>query len=164
MDASKKLTQLSLLLVDDDAELCSMIKEFFSQMGHHLDCAYNGRHGLARALNGTYDLALLDVMLPIVNGFTVLQQLRRRKEMPVIMLTARINRHDRIMGLDTVERAKARGTPASTSPGRKRRNIGEIRRLQRTEAPPFVALTLKWNRKRNSGPSAAIPRNRFRFI
>lgn len=97
---SEKVTQLSLLLVDDDVDLCGMMREFFSQMGHQLDCAHNGREGLARALNGAYDLILLDVMLPMVNGFTLLQQLRRRKEVPVIMLTARIQRQDRIEGLE----------------------------------------------------------------
>ncbi len=91
---------LSLLLIDDDAELCAMMKEFFFQMGGQLDCAYNGRDGLSRALQNSYDLVILDVMLPVVNGFTVLQQLRRRKEVPVIMLTARIHPHDRIAGLD----------------------------------------------------------------
>ncbi len=90
----------SLLLIDDDAELCSMMKEFFSQMGYQLDCAYDGRDGLSRALQGQYDLVILDVMLPIVNGFTALEQLRRRKDVPVIMLTARIHPHDRIAGLD----------------------------------------------------------------
>lgn len=91
----------SLLLIDDDAELCSMMNEFFSQMGYHLECAYNGRDGLARALERPYDLVILDVMLPVVNGFTVLQQLRRRKTVPVIMLTARVRPQDRIAGLDS---------------------------------------------------------------
>lgn len=101
MDASEKPAKLSLLLVDDDAELCSMMKEFFSQMGHRLECAFNGRDGLSRALNGAYDLVLLDVMLPTVNGFTFLHQLRRRKDVPVIMLTARTHRQDRIEGLNS---------------------------------------------------------------
>jgi DNA-binding response OmpR family regulator len=91
---------VSLLLIDDDAELCSMMKEFFSEAGYKLDCSYNGRDGLARALENPYDLVILDVMLPVVNGFTVLQQLRRRKEEPVILLTARIHPQDRIAGLD----------------------------------------------------------------
>ena len=98
---SQPTPELSLLLVDDDAELCSMMKEFFAEMGHNLNCAHNGRAGLARALRGTYDLIILDVMLPLVNGFTVLQQLRRRKDVPVIMLTARTQREDRIAGLNT---------------------------------------------------------------
>jgi len=78
-----------------------MMREFFAEIGHNLDCAHNGRAGLARALGGTYDLVILDVMLPLVNGFTVLQQLRRRKDVPVIMLSARAQREDRIAGLNT---------------------------------------------------------------
>lgn len=91
---------LSVLLVDDDAELCSMMAEYFSQAGHRLECVNNGSDGLARALQVRYDIALLDVMLPFVNGFSVLQQLRRRKELPIIMLTARVHREDRISGLN----------------------------------------------------------------
>jgi DNA-binding response OmpR family regulator len=101
METAEKQKELSLLLVDDDAELCGMMKEFFAEAGHHLDCAYNGREGLASALNGVYDLAILDVMLPILDGFEVLQQLRRRKDLPVIMLTARVQQQDRIHGLDS---------------------------------------------------------------
>jgi len=77
-----------------------MMKEYFSQLGHQLDCARNGPDGLASALQSSYDIVLLDVMLPLVNGFSVLQQLRRRKEIPVIMLTARVHRDDRIAGLN----------------------------------------------------------------
>jgi two-component system response regulator CpxR len=100
MEPAEKQKQLSLLLVDDDIELCGMMKEFFAEAGHHLDCAHNGRNGLDCALNGAYDLAILDVMLPVFDGFTLLQQLRRRKEIPVIMLTARVQQHDRITGLN----------------------------------------------------------------
>ncbi len=92
---------LSLLLVDDDVELCGMMKEFFIESGHHLDCAYNGRDGLATAMHGAYDLVILDVMLPALDGFSVLLQLRRRKNLPVIMLTARTQRQDRILGLNS---------------------------------------------------------------
>ena len=100
MESMDKQRQLSLLLVDDDVELCGMMREFFAQEGHRLDCAYNGREGLTAALNGTYDLVILDVMLPVVDGFELLQRLRRRKDMPIIMLTARVQQQDRIRGLD----------------------------------------------------------------
>jgi two-component system response regulator CpxR len=100
MESGENHKELNLLLVDDDSELCGMMLEFFDQAGYHLDCAYNGREGLARALNGNYDLMILDVMLPIVDGFAVLKQLRRRKDLPVIMLTARVQHQDRIHGLD----------------------------------------------------------------
>jgi DNA-binding response OmpR family regulator len=101
MDVLDRHRQLSLLMVDDDVELCGMMSEFFAQEGHHLECIYNGREGLSAALNGSYDLVILDVMLPILDGFEVLQRLRRRKDLPIIMLTARVHQQDRIRGLDS---------------------------------------------------------------
>jgi DNA-binding response OmpR family regulator len=100
MDPHERPKSLSLLLVDDDAELCGMMREFFTQAGHRLECSHNGREGLAHALNGAHDLVILDVMLPVLDGFEVLRQLRRRKHVPVIMLTARVQQPDRIQGLD----------------------------------------------------------------
>jgi DNA-binding response OmpR family regulator len=100
METAEKQVQLSLLLVDDDKELCGMMKEFFSEAGHRLDCEHDGRRGLASAASGTYDLVILDVMLPALDGFTVLQHLRRRNDLPVIILTARVHHHDRILGLN----------------------------------------------------------------
>jgi DNA-binding response OmpR family regulator len=91
---------LSLLLIDDDRELCGMMQEFFAENGHRLTVAYDGRNGLAQALGGQYDLIILDVMLPQINGFTLLHQIRRHSAVPVIMLTARSHRSDRIEGLD----------------------------------------------------------------
>jgi len=101
METSEKQKELLLLLVDDDVELCGMMKEFFAQAGHRLDCAHDGRSGLDCALNGAYDLVILDVMMPVFDGLTLLQQLRRRKDLPVIMLTARVQQQDRILGLNT---------------------------------------------------------------
>src|ERR1700747_1232874 len=92
--------KLSLLLVDDDAELCSMMQEFFAENGHQLRCAFNDRDGLAQAQETHNDLVFLDVMMPLINGFTVLHQIRRHSPVPVIMLTARTHRNDRIEGLD----------------------------------------------------------------
>jgi DNA-binding response OmpR family regulator len=92
--------KLSLLLIDDDAELCSMMQEFFAENGHRVTAVHNGRDGLARALEGQYDLVILDVMLPQISGFTLLHQIRRQSAVPVIMLTARAHRSDRIEGLD----------------------------------------------------------------
>lgn len=77
-----------------------MMGEFFTQAGHRLDIAFSGREGLATALRGAYDLVILDVMLPGIDGFAVLEQLRRKKDLPVIMLTARVQQQDRIHGLD----------------------------------------------------------------
>ena len=99
-DPLERQRRLSLLLVDDDAELCGMMTEFFAQAGHHLDTAFNGREGLAHALRGGYDLVILDVMLPGIDGFGVLGELRHKKDLPVIMLTARVHQQDRIHGLN----------------------------------------------------------------
>jgi DNA-binding response OmpR family regulator len=92
--------KLSLLLIDDDAELCGMMQEFFAENGHRVTAVYNGRDGLTRAMEGRYDLVILDVMLPQINGFTLLHQIRRHSTVPVIMLTARSHRSDRLEGLD----------------------------------------------------------------
>jgi two-component system response regulator CpxR len=100
MDTAEKQKRPSLLLVDDDAELCAMMKEFFAQAGFDVECVSNGADGLGRAVNGAYDLAILDVMMPGLDGFSVLEQLHRRKDLPVIMLTARVQQKDRIRGLN----------------------------------------------------------------
>src|SRR5271170_5567110 len=101
MEIQEKQQPLSLLLVDDDAELCGMMREFFTEAGHRLECAYNGSDGLACALRGGHDMVILDVMLPAIDGITALQQLRRRKNVPVILLTARAQQQDRILGLNS---------------------------------------------------------------
>jgi two-component system response regulator CpxR len=100
METAESHQRPSLLLVDDDAELCGLMTEFFAQAGFQVECACNGADGLARALNGVYDLAILDVMLPALDGFSLLEQLRRRKDLPVIMLTARVQHKDRVQGLN----------------------------------------------------------------
>jgi two-component system response regulator CpxR len=94
------LKTLSILLIEDDAELSAMMQEFFSSRGMSLAVAHEGEEGLTRALEGTFDLVLLDVMMPAMDGFEVLRQLRRRSAVPVIMLTARAEHEDRIMGLN----------------------------------------------------------------
>lgn len=98
--SSERDNPLSLLLVDDDTELCSMMQDFIGEAGHHLDVAYNGRDGLMRILDGSYDLVILDIMMPLIDGITVLQQMRKRTDLPVIMLTARVQQKDRIHGLN----------------------------------------------------------------
>lgn len=76
------------------------MEEFFAAHGFSLSVAHNGEDGLTRALGGSFDLVLLDVMMPRLDGFEVLRQLRRRSAVPVIMLTARTEHGDRITGLN----------------------------------------------------------------
>jgi two-component system response regulator CpxR len=91
----------SLLLIDDDATLGALMSEYFAAQGFRLALASDGRAGLARALQGGVDLVILDVSLPMLDGFEVLRQLRQRSAVPVIMLTARISQEDRIAGLES---------------------------------------------------------------
>jgi two-component system response regulator CpxR len=78
-----------------------LIDEFFSESDYAIQAAHNGTTGLARALDGSFDLILLDIMLPGLDGFEVLTQLRRRSSVPVIMLTARGAQEDCVRGLNT---------------------------------------------------------------
>ncbi|SPE33249.1 DNA-binding response regulator in two-component regulatory system with CpxA [Candidatus Sulfopaludibacter sp. SbA6] len=90
----------SILLIDDDTELCSLMQDYFAQQGFRIESVHDGRGGLARSLDGGFDLIILDVMLPVLDGFEVLRQLRKRSATPVIMLTARTAQPDRIAGLN----------------------------------------------------------------
>jgi two-component system response regulator CpxR len=89
-----------VLIVDDDDELCGLVAEYLEGEGFVVDFAHDGGSGLARALAGSYDLVVLDVMLPVMNGFDVLRRLRAESSVPVVMLTARGHDVDRIVGLE----------------------------------------------------------------
>ena len=91
----------SILIVEDDVRLCQLIAEFLSETGYVVQAVHDGPTGLAQAVEGTFDLVLLDVMLPGMDGFELLTQLRRRSAVPVIMLTARGTQQDRVTGLET---------------------------------------------------------------
>ena len=76
----------AILVIDDDVRLCKLIAEFFSDSGYQIEATHTGPSGLALALDEKHDLILLDVMLPGLDGFEILTQLRRRSSVPVIML------------------------------------------------------------------------------
>jgi DNA-binding response OmpR family regulator len=90
----------SLLIVDDDVELCTLLVERLAEDGFDLSAVHNGIDGLELASNGSYSLVILDVMLPRMGGIDVLKQLRARSSVPVLMLTARGDDIDRIIGLE----------------------------------------------------------------
>jgi two-component system, OmpR family, response regulator CpxR len=90
----------SILLVDDDMELCELLRELFTQRNLRLETVNDGRKGLARALSGGHDLLLVDVMMPEIDGFELLRLVRKQSKVPVIMLTARVAQADRVAGLD----------------------------------------------------------------
>ena len=91
---------MNILLVDDDVELCSLLNEFLTREGFKVDCVNDGTTGLERALQPGVDLVVLDVMLPSLDGFEILRRLRARSKVPVLMLTARGEDVDRIIGLE----------------------------------------------------------------
>tara|TARA_B100001059_G_scaffold225284_1_gene252294 strand:+ start:105 stop:797 length:693 start_codon:yes stop_codon:yes gene_type:complete len=90
----------SILLIDDDFELGELLQEYLSMEGFQLTAVQDGETGLIEALSGKYNLILLDVMLPKLNGFEVLRKLRAESNVPVIMLTARGESVDRVLGLE----------------------------------------------------------------
>jgi len=89
-----------ILIVDDDEELCDLVSEYLTVEGFDVKCANDGEEGLNQALSDDYDLAILDVMLPRMNGFDVLRKLRETSKLPVLMLTARGDDMERIVGLE----------------------------------------------------------------
>jgi two-component system OmpR family response regulator/two-component system response regulator CpxR len=89
-----------VLLIDDDVELVGMLKEYLEQDGFDVSAAHDGAAGLAQALTGDYAIAVLDVMMPRMQGMDTLRQLRVRSQMPVLMLTAKGDDADRILGLE----------------------------------------------------------------
>ncbi|MBO1272929.1 MULTISPECIES: response regulator [Shewanella] len=89
-----------ILLVDDDLALAELLSQLLELEGFELTMAYDGQTGLNMALAEDFDIILLDVMLPKLSGFAVLQELRSKKQTPVLMLTARGDEIDRVIGLE----------------------------------------------------------------
>jgi len=89
-----------VLLVDDDAELAELVGEYLSREGFSLDAEADGTRAVDRVRSGDHQLVVLDVMLPGVNGFDVLRSIRATSRIPVLMLTARGDEVDRIVGLE----------------------------------------------------------------
>ena len=86
--------------MDDDEELAGLLSELLTREGFRVDMQHDGVKGLAAALGGGYDLMVLDVMLPGMDGFEILRRVRRESRLPVLMLTARGEDEDRIIGLE----------------------------------------------------------------
>ncbi|MFH2066449.1 MAG: response regulator transcription factor [Pseudomonadota bacterium] len=91
---------MKVLLVDDDRKLCRLVQEYLLPMGYAVDAVHTGNEGLSKALTGEYHVMILDVMMPGMDGFEVLKSLRKESDMPVLMLTARGDETDRIVGLE----------------------------------------------------------------
>lgn len=89
-----------ILVIDDDHDLCALLDDYLSAEGFSIEAVHDGALGATRACGESYDLVVLDVMLPGLNGFEVLRKIRAGSAVPVVMLTARGEEVDRIVGLE----------------------------------------------------------------
>ena len=91
---------MKILLVDDDQELCELLARYLQREGIEVDQVHTGSEGLQQGLAQSYDAMVLDVMMPGMNGLEVLTELRKTSQLPVVMLTAKGDEMDRIVGLE----------------------------------------------------------------
>lgn len=91
---------IRVLLIDDDRELCGLIREYLTPLGYAVTAVHNGPEGVEQAVTGKADVVILDVMLPGLDGFEVLKRIRKQSAVPVLMLTGRGDETDRIVGLE----------------------------------------------------------------
>ena len=120
-----------ILIIDDDAELCTLVARFLRSEGFDVERAVDGRHGIEQAVSGSYALVMLDVMMPGLSGFDVLRRIRARARTPVLMLTGRGDTHDRVLGL---ELGSDDYLPKPYDPAELAARIRAI--LRRSESPP----------------------------
>jgi two-component system response regulator CpxR len=90
----------TILLIDDDIQLVALLKELLESRGYEVDVAYDGAEGAMKALDGAYQLVILDLMMPVKDGFEVLREIRESSDLPVIILTARDDNKDVIVGFE----------------------------------------------------------------
>src|SRR5712672_28400 len=89
-----------VLVIDDDRKLCRLIRDYLEPLGYAIQTAHTGPEGVATATSSSWHAVILDVMLPGMDGFEVLKAIRRQTDVPVLMLTARGDEADRIVGLE----------------------------------------------------------------
>ena len=93
-------SNMKILMIDDDKKLCRLVADYLEPMGYDVSAAHDGDAGLKMALQGEFHAVILDVMMPKMDGFEVLKRLRQESNIPVLMLTARGEETDRIVGLE----------------------------------------------------------------
>jgi two-component system OmpR family response regulator len=89
-----------VLLVDDDVELSAMLRQYLENEGFKVTVDFNGKQAAAAAISGDYDAVILDVMLPTITGIELLRRIRQESTIPIIMLTAKGDQVDRVIGLE----------------------------------------------------------------
>ncbi|MBL67497.1 MAG: DNA-binding response regulator [Verrucomicrobiales bacterium] len=101
MSQTTPTTPTHVLMVDDDPKLCGLVKDYLEPLGYAIEATHTGPDGVEAARKGCFDAVILDVMLPGMDGFEVLREIRRESaDLPVLMLTGRGEEADRVMGLE----------------------------------------------------------------
>src|SRR5438067_3597784 len=100
MEAQIKTSAEQVLVIDDDVELCKLVTRYLTQEGFQIASVNGGASGAELALSGNYALMVLDVMMPGISGFDVLRSIRAQSRIPVLMLTAKGDALDRVLGLE----------------------------------------------------------------
>jgi two-component system response regulator CpxR len=122
-----------ILVIDDDVDLCDLLTDYLTPEGLEVESIHEVERGAARALSGDHALVVLDVMLPGISGFDVLRRIRAGSKVPVLMLTARGDEVDRIVGL---EMGADDYLPKPFNP---RELVARIRAIQRRVEPDGAA-------------------------
>ena len=124
-----------VLVIDDDIELCELVSEYLLPEGFAQESVHDGEQGLARAISGEHEFVVLDVMLPSLGGFEILRRIRAVSNIPILMLTARGDDLDRVMGLEIGADDYLR------KPFNPRELVARIRAIQRRSQLVDVAKT-----------------------
>jgi DNA-binding response OmpR family regulator len=129
----------SILVIDDDVEFCKLVTRFLTQEGFAIESVNAGSSGAEQALSGNHSLVVLDVMMPGVNGFEVLRRIRAQSRIPVLMLTAKGDALDRVLGL---EMGADDYLPKPFNPQELAARIRAILRRSKPEHPPRAPITV----------------------
>ncbi len=100
MNSEHVPARIKVLIIDDDRKLCRLVGDYLGPMGYDVEAAHTGPAGLAMAMAGDFQVVILDVMMPEMDGFEVLKKLRKASDIPVLMLTALGDETDRVVGLE----------------------------------------------------------------
>lgn len=130
-----------LLVVDDDRKLAGLIRDYLSPLGYEVELRHSGPDGLAEALASPYEAVILDVMMPGMDGFAVLRELRKTSDVPVLMLTALGDEADRIVGLEIGADDYLPKTFSSRELLARLRAVTRRARTSPTAAPPLRELS-----------------------
>jgi len=131
----KHMTQ-TILIADDDTELCELLREYLELEGFDVRLAFDGEQALVESRRPGLDAMVLDIMMPLMNGIDVLRNLRKESELPVIMLTARGEDLDRIIGLELG------ADDYLAKPANPRELLARIRAILRRSAPQSTVAVL----------------------